>query len=106
MGSMPGEMVSASPSDVLENYQNVYTLTGTNHSIAAARISYVFGLTGPCAVYSAACSSSLIALHSVVRSLGANDCEMAIVLGVNAILSCRGHLSVAICPKRYTFLPW
>jgi hypothetical protein len=83
VGSMPGEMVSASPSDVLENYQNVYTLTGTNHSIAAARISYVLGLTGPCAVYSAAGSSSLIALHSVVRSLEANDCEMAIVLGVN-----------------------
>jgi acyl transferase domain-containing protein len=68
----------------LENYPNVYTLTGTNHFI------------GPSAVYSAACSSSLIALHSAVRSLKANDCEMAIVLGVNAMLSCHGHLSLAI----------
>ncbi len=64
-----------------------YSGTGNALSIAANRISYTLDLRGPSMAIDTACSSSLVATHLAVRSLRSNECDAAIVGGVNAILT-------------------
>lgn len=71
---------------------NAWTGTGGMPSVIAGRISYVLGLTGPSMTTDTACSSSLTALHLACRALDDCDCDMAIVGGVNVILSPYGHV--------------
>ncbi|MCR5663005.1 MAG: SDR family NAD(P)-dependent oxidoreductase [bacterium] len=75
----------------LENI-NAWTGTGGMPSVIAGRISYILGLTGPAIMTDTACSSSLTALHLACRALDDGDCDMAIVGGVNVILSPYGHV--------------
>merc|ERR1711965_562706 len=69
------------------NDRSVYSANSTSNATAAGRISFTFGLHGPCAAYDTACSSSLVALHSAVRSLQYGDCDVAVVAGVNVMLT-------------------
>jgi myxalamid-type polyketide synthase MxaB len=74
----------------LDNYFEqitAYSGTGNALSIAANRISYTLDLRGPSMAIDTACSSSLVAAHLAVRSLRSNECDAAIVGGVNAILT-------------------
>ena len=48
-----------------------YFATGTSHSVAAGRLSYVLGLQGPSVAVDTACSSSLVAVHLACQSLRA-----------------------------------
>lgn len=66
---------------------DTYLSTGNSHGTAAGRLSYFMDLRGPAVAIDTACSSSLNALHLAVRSLRYGDCEMALVMGVNVILS-------------------
>lgn len=63
--------------------------TGTNglNSIGAARLAYGYDLAGPAICVDTACSSSLVAAHLACRALRARDCDLALVGGVNVILS-------------------
>jgi polyketide synthase PksN len=51
------------------------------------RLSYFFGFHGPSLAIDTACSSSLIALHRAVGDIRANQCDMALVGGVNLMLN-------------------
>lgn len=61
--------------------------TGTHASIIANRISYLFDLRGPSCVVETACSSSMVALHHARASLLQRESGVAVVGGVNLILS-------------------
>ncbi len=63
-----------------------YAITGLPLNVAAGRIAYTFGLTGPCMSIDTACSSSLVAIHQACQSLRQKECKMALAGGVNLIL--------------------
>ncbi|MDR3203798.1 MAG: amino acid adenylation domain-containing protein [Deltaproteobacteria bacterium] len=71
---------------------NVYVGTGSAHSLAANRLSYVLGLRGPSLSLDSACSSSLTALHLACRSLNQGESDLALACGVNLILDQRGSI--------------
>jgi acyl transferase domain-containing protein len=60
---------------------------GNAHCMTANRISYFLNIKGPSLAIDTACSSALVALHEAVTSLQQKECELAIVGGVNALLS-------------------
>jgi acyl transferase domain-containing protein/3-hydroxy-3-methylglutaryl CoA synthase/enoyl-CoA hydratase/carnithine racemase/NAD(P)-dependent dehydrogenase (short-subunit alcohol dehydrogenase family)/acyl carrier protein len=64
---------------------SVYDATSSSMSVAAGRISFLFGFTGPCSTIDTACSSSLVALHYARRSLQLGECSVALVLAVNVL---------------------
>ena len=48
---------------------DAYTASGSAHSIASGRLSYLLGAHGPSVSVDTACSSSLVAIHLAVQSL-------------------------------------
>lgn len=94
MDSQTGVFVGISGNDYfhlqketgIENI-DAYLASGNAHSIASGRLSYTFGLRGPSFPVDTACSSSLVATHLAVQSLRSGECRMAVVGGVNLILT-------------------
>jgi acyl transferase domain-containing protein/acyl carrier protein len=104
-GSRTGVYVGLGTSDYAQRLRglgprpiDLYTATGTAHSVAAGRLSYQWGLVGPSVAVDTACSSSLVALHLACQGLRAGDCDLALVGGVNAILT--PELLISLCKAR------
>ncbi|MBE9099714.1 beta-ketoacyl synthase N-terminal-like domain-containing protein [Vacuolonema iberomarrocanum] len=74
---------------------DAYLTTGNTHSVAAGRLSYLLGLTGPSMAVDTACSSSLVALHLACQSLRNDECDLALAGGVNRMLSPEPTLNFA-----------
>ena len=70
-----------------------HSATGLSHSVLANRISYLLDLHGPSEPIDTACSSSLVAIHRAVEALHSGSCEMAIVGGVNLLLTPSAYLA-------------
>ena len=64
----------------------IYVGTGTALNAASGRISFTWGLQGPCVSVDTACSSSLVAVHLACQSLRAGDSDLALAGGVNVVL--------------------
>ena len=60
---------------------------GTTASVAAGRVAFALGLNGPAVPLDNACASSLVAVHQAVAALQRREVNLALVGGVNAILS-------------------
>ena len=64
-----------------------YSATGSlSLSVAAGRVSYTFGLTGPALAVDTACSSSVVAMQAAVAGLGLGHCQGAAAGGANLVL--------------------
>jgi acyl transferase domain-containing protein/NADPH:quinone reductase-like Zn-dependent oxidoreductase/acyl carrier protein len=81
-------MLLAQPPERLD----AYVASGTAHSMASGRLSYVFGLQGPSLSIDTACSSSLVAIHEAVQSLRRGECSLALAGGVNVMVSPLPHV--------------
>ncbi|MGS0763567.1 amino acid adenylation domain-containing protein [Syntrophomonas curvata] len=70
-------------------------LTAINNppSIGPNRVSYFLNIHGPSEPVETACSSSLVALHRGVAAIQDGSCDMALVGGVNAIVSPEVYIS-------------
>lgn len=64
-----------------------YLGSGNSLSGGSGRLAYHFGFKGPCISIDTACSSSLVAVHQACNSLRNNECDAALVGGVNFLLS-------------------
>ena len=66
---------------------DAYLATGNTHSVAAGRLSYLLGVSGPSLAIDTACSSSLVSVHLACQSLRQQECDLALAGGVNRIIT-------------------
>lgn len=88
-GSQTGVFVGLSSCDYYRLLLNPPQRAGTGifNSIVANRLSYFLDLRGPSMTLDTACSSSLVAVHMACQSLRTKESNLALVGGVNIILS-------------------
>lgn len=92
-GSKTGLYIGVSVNDYAEIMEKesahvqANTAIGSVHSMLVNRVSYFLNLKGPSEPIDTACSSSLVALHRAVQDLYLGNAEMAIVGGVNTLIS-------------------
>ncbi len=66
---------------------SAYHGTGVAGSFGSGRLSYFFGVEGPCVTIDTACSSSLVATIMAAESLWSGRCRMALAGGSTLMLS-------------------
>lgn len=92
-GSDTGVFVGVCTGDygalMLEDLAAIEAWTGIGAATCAVanRISHSFDLRGPSIAVDTACSASLVALHLAAQSLRDGECELAIVGGVNLVVT-------------------
>ena len=62
-------------------YYDAYLVSGNALSMAAGRLSFLLGLTGPAFAVDTACSSSLLSVHLACQSLRYRECHLALAGG-------------------------
>ncbi|WP_437786888.1 type I polyketide synthase [Sorangium sp. So ce1097] len=91
-GSQTGVYVGVFGSDYATLLQadperiDVYGSSGAGCAIPG-RLSFLLDLRGPCVAVDTACSSSLTAIHLACQSLRSGESDLAVVGGINLILS-------------------
>jgi acyl transferase domain-containing protein len=64
-----------------------YYATGAHLSVAAGRVSFTWGLSGPAVAVDTACSSSIVTAHLAAGALHKGEVRMAAAGGVNLTLA-------------------
>ena len=78
---------------------NSHTVTAGTFTMLSNRISYAYDLRGPSMTIDTACSSSLVALHEATQAIARGEIELALVGGVNAMLT--PEMFVGMCKGRF-----
>lgn len=93
MGSDAAVFVGVSTSDYMALLPGAdgHLAVGNAHAMLPNRLSHLLGAHGPSEAVDTACSSSLVALHRAVRALRRGESSVAIVGGVNVMLTTRLH---------------
>lgn len=100
-GSPGGTFIGISASDygrlAIANPENLdaYWGTGTVTSVAAGRLSFALGLTGPCLSIDTACSSALVAVHLACAALRRGECDLALAGSVNLMLAPEASIALS-----------
>lgn len=81
--------------DTRQHVVEAYRSTGNYLSLAANRVSYFLDLRGPSTPFDTACSSSMFALHYAAQAIRHGEIGMALVGGVNLLLSPTTYLAFA-----------
>ncbi|KAJ8599726.1 hypothetical protein CTAYLR_003388 [Chrysophaeum taylorii] len=78
-------MMNADAGEMVPAVQDLspFDLTGNGYSAAAARLSYVFAMRGPCQTVDTACSSTLVATHAARDALRSGEADGAVICGPN-----------------------
>jgi acyl transferase domain-containing protein/acyl carrier protein len=67
--------------------RTIYSVIGSARAVLSGRLSYALDLRGPSVSIDTACSSSLVAAHAGYRSIRNGESDMALIAGVNVVLS-------------------
>ncbi len=100
-GTRTGVFVGISLSDYEHlSFDDAYAInsnscTGTYHSVASGRISFLLDLRGPSVSIDTACSSSLVAVHSACQSLRSHESDLALAGGVTLHLLPEHYLGLS-----------
>tara|TARA_R110002110_G_scaffold415138_1_gene648134 strand:- start:18748 stop:24108 length:5361 start_codon:yes stop_codon:yes gene_type:complete len=70
-------------------------VTSVHNAVLASRLSYFLNLNGPVMALNTACSSGLVAAHQAILNLQNEDCDAAVVAGVNLVLSPLMHIALS-----------
>lgn len=70
----------------LQLHPTTASLTGSGLNFSVGRVSYTFGLQGPCVGMDTACSSSLVAIHLAHRGLHDGETSAAFAAGTNFMI--------------------
>ena len=81
-------------SDEITRY-DAYFNSGNSLNVAAGRLSYTLGYTGPSIAVDTACSSSLTAVHLACQSLKQHECRLALAGGVNLMLLVQNTIALS-----------
>jgi acyl transferase domain-containing protein/acyl carrier protein len=81
-------------SDDIARY-DAYFNSGNSLNVAAGRLSYTLGFTGPSMAVDTACSSSLTAVHLACQSLKQRECKLALAGGVNLMLLVQNSVALS-----------
>ena len=73
--------------DLMSTGKHGVSYLGTSGSLTVGRVSFVLGLEGPTMPVELNCASSLVAVHQAVTALRHGEVNLALVGGVNAVLS-------------------
>jgi acyl transferase domain-containing protein/NADPH:quinone reductase-like Zn-dependent oxidoreductase/acyl carrier protein len=78
---------------------NSHTATAATFTMLSNRISFAYDLLGPSMTIDTACSSSLVALHEAMQAFACGEIELALVGGVNAMLT--PEMFIGMCKGRF-----
>lgn len=85
VGAMANDLAYLKLSDIAGT--EAATILGNGLCMISNRVSYELDFGGPSMTVDTACSSSLVALHQAIHALHHDECDYALVVGVNIILS-------------------